>query len=87
MTTEASAGSGAGSEHIQRGNGLARRGDWRAAQSAWQAALAANPNDDAALYNLGLACEAQRDYRKAAGHYYSAQRRNDSEPHSSFLTI
>ena len=77
----ASAGSGAGAEHIQRGNGLAQRGDWGAAQSAWQAALATNPNDDAALYNLGLACEAQRDYRQAAGHYAAARRLNDSEPY------
>ncbi len=61
-----------GQAEIGRGNDAAETGNWRVAIDHWHAALQANPESHAAMYNLGLAFEqagdldgAQMWYRKA----------------------
>jgi tetratricopeptide (TPR) repeat protein len=70
-------GKGAGA--IRQGNELARQGDWAKAMEQWQSALAENPESDAAMYNLGVACEAVNDFERARRMYAAAAERSDNE--------
>lgn len=63
---------GKGVTAIHRGNRLASDGQWRAAMQAWQEVLEESPDNAAALYNLGLAYEAQADYDPARKMYTAA---------------
>lgn len=57
---------------IRRGNARAAKGDWQAAEAHWRAALELDPDNHAAMYNLGLACEARFDYGRAEELYADA---------------
>ena len=61
-----------GATAILSGNRSAQQGDWTAAEQRWQAALEANPQSAAALYNLGLAHEARQDFAQAQELYAAA---------------
>ena len=63
-------GSGAG--HVRSGNRLARAGRWEDAKVSWEKAVAANPGNPAALYNLGLGEEALGNYSQARCHFQRA---------------
>ena len=52
------AGTAAGLQLLGQGNEAAIQGDWNQASVHWRAAAQADPENDAALYNLGLAYEA-----------------------------
>lgn len=51
---------------------LARDGDWAGATSSWQAVVATDPANHAALYNLGVASEVRGNYDAAADYYLRA---------------
>lgn len=53
---------------VIKGNKLAADGDWSGAQAAWKHAIHSNPDNHAALHNLALASELQKDY-SAATHW------------------
>jgi len=76
-------GKGAGA--IRQGNELARQGDWAKAMERWQAALAENPESDAAMYNLGVACEAKNDFGRAYRMYSAAAERSDKDLYQQAL--
>lgn len=59
---------GNGLTDLRRGNDLAKRGDWTAAESAWSAALERNPRNHAAHHNLALASEMKGDFAAARKH-------------------
>jgi tetratricopeptide (TPR) repeat protein len=63
--TLANATWGAGASEINLGNEAAERGDWMTAREHYRRALAKDPDSDAAMYNLGLACEATGDLAQA----------------------
>jgi Flp pilus assembly protein TadD len=54
-----------GSEPVEEGIRQARAGNWNRAQECWEAALARDPNDHAALFDLGLAYRAHLDQERA----------------------
>lgn len=60
-------------KQLRRGNERARQGDWPGAIDAWQAALAGDGDNHAALYNLGVAHEALHEYPAARRYYQAAQ--------------
>ena len=64
---------------VRAGNRLAREGDWETAARRWQEALAADPENGAAMYNLGLAREAAHDFDEAARMYAAATALDESE--------
>lgn len=71
---------------MKEGTEAARSNDWKAAAAHFEKARAANPDSHAAMYNLGLACEAQRDFA-AARHWYSAAlRQHESAAYRTALT-
>lgn len=57
-----------GYSSVVKGNKLAADGDWSGAQTAWKHAIHSNPDNHAALHNLALASELQKDY-SAATHW------------------
>jgi tetratricopeptide (TPR) repeat protein len=61
-----------GATAILAGNKLAAQGDWAAAEERWRAALVANPDSDAARYNLGVAHEARQQFDRARELYAAA---------------
>ncbi|MCA9248330.1 MAG: hypothetical protein KDA42_14485 [Planctomycetales bacterium] len=65
---------GTAARQIVQGNELARRGQWHAAKALWQVALADDPENHAALYNVGLAYEAMGEYGLAEQHFLHAKR-------------
>ena len=64
---------------VRAGNRLARAGDWEMASNKWRDALSADPENSAAMYNLGLAREAARDFDEAARMYAAAAALDESE--------
>lgn len=54
-----------GALSVRRGVRAAERDDWDSAVTHWQAALKANPQNDAAIFNLALAAASQSDFVKA----------------------
>jgi hypothetical protein len=70
---------GQGSAEVRAGNQLAGQGDWKAAALRWRQALAADPKNAAATYNLGLAREAARDFPAARDLYATAAARGESK--------
>ena len=76
---------GKGSGALRQGNKLALQGDWPRAMEHWQSALVENPDNDAALYNLGVACEAMNDFDGANRMYAAAAERSDNEMYREAL--
>jgi len=76
---------GKGATAIRQGNESAREGDWARAMEHWQAALAENPESDAAMYNLGVAYEAMSDFERAYQMYSAAAERSDEEMYQRAL--
>ena len=56
----------------KEGAKLAQKGEWNAAIESWKAVLAADPENHSALYDLGVAAEVAKDYRKAETYYLKA---------------
>lgn len=54
-----------GAVFVRRGVRAAERDDWGSAVTHWQEALEANPQNDAAIFNLALAAASQSDFEKA----------------------
>jgi tetratricopeptide (TPR) repeat protein len=50
---------------VRKGSDLAGSGHWKEAKAAWEQALAINPSNHAAAYNLALAYASQHDYPRA----------------------
>lgn len=50
---------------VRRGIRAAEKGDWDSAVTAWEAALHANPQNDAALFNLALAAASRSEFEQA----------------------
>ncbi len=71
---------------MKEGTEAARSNDWKTAAAHFEKARTANPDSHAAMYNLGLAGEAQRDFA-AARHWYSAAlRQHESATYRTALT-
>jgi tetratricopeptide (TPR) repeat protein len=68
-----------GASKVWSGNRLAKNGDWITAAQHWRQALEQNPENHAAAYNLGLACEAQDDFAGANRMYALAASLKDKE--------
>jgi hypothetical protein len=64
---------------VRAGNKLAKAGDWRMAATKWREALSASPENSAAMYNLGVAYEAARDFDEAARMYTAAAALDESD--------
>ncbi len=64
------------SKLVSSGNKLATAGEYGEALTCYQDALAVQPDDDAALYNAGLVCEATGKHKEAAEYYGKAFRAN-----------
>lgn len=62
---------------LQRGNWYAQRGQWDRARSVWERCVDQGRARDAALYNLGLACETAGDLAQAREYYERALASND----------
>ena len=54
-----------GGVSVRQGVRAAEQGDWGSAVTSWQAALLANPENDAALFNLALAAASESEFEKA----------------------
>jgi len=76
---------GTGASAMREGNKLARKGQWAAAMEQWQSALRENPDNDGALYNLGLAYEALGDFRTARENFQAALRNSNKSAYSDAL--
>lgn len=63
---------GKGSGPLRRGNSLAREGRWDEAQQEWLAALSEAPENDVAVYSVGLAHEAKGEFPHAEQRYRQA---------------
>ena len=74
-----------GREHLEQGNRAARKGSWPVARQAWQQAVQTEPASAAALYSLGLACEAEHDYERARHWYTQARQHSDSKIYQEAL--
>jgi hypothetical protein len=73
----ASAMWGAAATEIREGAKKARQGDWSAAATHWNNALREDPENAAALYNLGVAHEALHDFARSMQHYQAALEKSD----------
>lgn len=51
---------------------LAQKGEWDAAAGFWKSLVDSNPDNHAALYNLGVAAEVAKDYTAAERYYMGA---------------
>jgi len=56
----------------KEGAELAKDGRWAEAEQSWRGVLAAEPDNDAAMYNLGVAAEVAGRYGEAANRYLNA---------------
>jgi len=65
---------GIGSPEVRTGNRLAATGDWSSAVESWQLALKEDPENKAALFNLGLAHEINQNPNAAEIYYREAKR-------------
>ena len=81
----ATVGFSAGCSDLRAGNSLAAQSDWRGAQSRWEAAFSANPALHGALYNMGLAHEAQGQFVFAERKYIQALGMNRDELYENAL--
>lgn len=55
-----------GSGEVRRGNRLAQRGDWRAAEEIWLHTLDRNPGQVSAWINAAIAAGARQDFEQAS---------------------
>lgn len=61
-----------GSSEVKAGLKYASQGDWTSAEERWQAAVEANPENHAALYNLSIAAARLQKYDEAEQHILNA---------------
>jgi hypothetical protein len=76
---------GTGWSDMRRGNDLAAQGQWNEAESAWTAALAADPKNHAAMYCLAMAASARSDYSRAVNLLTDAVRAHPSQRYQETL--
>jgi len=76
---------GKGASQVREGNEMAAKGDWETALRCWQLAADENPNSHAAIYNIGLAHEAQQDYEQARLSYAAALRVSQKDTYQQAL--
>jgi len=76
---------GLGTSKLRQGVKAARQGDWQQARQLWNEAVQEDADNDAALYNLGVACEATGDHVAARQAYEAALRINDSSDYRAAL--
>lgn len=55
----------AGGISVRKGVRAAEKGNWEVAAKAWEAALHANPLNDAAIFNLAIAAASQSEFDRA----------------------
>jgi hypothetical protein len=77
---------GAGWSDMRRGNDYAAQGEWSQAESAWTAALAADPQNHTAMYCLAMAASARSDYLRAVGLLTDAVKIHPSQRYQEALT-
>jgi len=77
---------GAGWSDMRRGNDYAAQGQWNEAESAWTAALSADPQNHAAMYCLAMAASARSDYPRAVNLLTGAVRLHNSQRYQEALT-
>lgn len=68
---------GKGSGYIRDGNRLAAKGNWKQAAEKYLSALEVNPGSHEAIYNIGLAAEAQGRFDEAKSMFARAIRQSD----------
>ncbi|MEK6238673.1 MAG: tetratricopeptide repeat protein, partial [Planctomycetales bacterium] len=72
-----------GGSLVKDGIQYAEKGEWRSAEAAWQAAIELDPQNHAALHNLGVAHEARHDYSQADKYLQDA---NQIRPHTMYVS-
>ncbi len=72
-------------DKFKQGTQAAEAGEWSVAAEQFRQAIAANPSSHAAYYNLGVACEAQHDYRTARSAYQQALAQNEEPVYRNAL--
>jgi len=77
---------GKGSGYLQDGNKLAGEGEWQRAAEEYLSATQVNPDCHQAIYNLGLAAEAQGRFRDAEHMYNKAIETSDEPLYRDALT-
>lgn len=77
---------GKGSGYLQDGNKLAGEGEWQRAAEEYLSATQVNPDCHQAIYNLGLAAEAQGRFRDAENMYNRAIKKSDEPLYRDALT-
>ncbi len=77
--------SGNGANEIRKGIGAAQEGRWDKARELWQAAVAKDPKNDAALYNLGVAHEALGQFDRARQCYAQAAGINEKSKYAEAI--
>lgn len=70
---------------VNKGNRCATSGNWSDAVDSWKAAVEANPQNDAALFNLALAAASQHEYDKAEQYAMRALRARHSDDYERGL--
>jgi len=63
-----------GNSDVKKGIEAAMNGDWDLAIEFWENAVAKDPDNHAAVFNLGIAYEAKHKMRKAIKQYEKARR-------------
>jgi tetratricopeptide (TPR) repeat protein len=76
---------GAGWSDLRRGNDYAAQGQWNLAESAWTAALAADPQNHTAMFCLAMAASARSDYPRAVSLLTDAVRLHPSQRYQEAL--
>ncbi|WP_457571737.1 tetratricopeptide repeat protein [Desulfovulcanus sp.] len=69
-----------GNSEVKKGIDAAMNGDWDLAIEFWENALAKDPKNHAAVFNLGIAYEAKHKLRKAIKQYEKARRMDPGNP-------
>ena len=76
---------GAGWSDLRRGNDYAVQGQWNQAESAWTAALTADPQNHTAMFCLAMAASARSDYPRAVSLLTDAVRLHPSQRYQEAL--
>ena len=71
------------SKVVETGNKLARAGEYAEAMELYRQAVEAKGDDDGAMFDLGLMCEATRDFTQAEQWYSKAFALKDNEKYST----
>lgn len=74
-----------GSGQVKSGLNLAAKGDWPAAKKCWAQAIAENPENHVAMFNLSIAATREQDYDRAEQHVLDALKHEHKQCYTAGL--